>query len=160
MRLSVAIRLGAMVHPQGFGSLVNASDPYAFDKATIQRTCALGAAWVASGGGSYVETVKTPIVNARGSAAVGASILRLEIPIEWEITLRLETLCPVNDCSGHGPLAGAIQHLNDDHRWTREQIADFVERVEQASSAPAVREDVASPVVAIRAEESSGTLVS
>jgi hypothetical protein len=48
--------------------------------------------------------------------------------------LKLRADCPVAvcgwDCCSCRPLDELIPHLNDEHRWTREQIADFVERVE------------------------------
>ena len=51
--------------------------------------------------------------------------------------------CPVNGpCCGHqlkshwhevgDTLFGIVAHLNDDHLWTREQIADWVEQIERA----------------------------
>jgi len=34
--------------------------------------------------------------------------------------------CPHENCNKRLPLAPMIVHLNDDHRWTREQIADWL----------------------------------
>jgi hypothetical protein len=34
--------------------------------------------------------------------------------------------CPHKACVKRLPLAPLIVHLNDDHRWTREQIADWL----------------------------------
>lgn len=39
-----------------------------------------------------------------------------------EVTKR----CPHEKCAKRLPLAPLIVHLNDDHRWTREQIADWL----------------------------------
>lgn len=138
MRLSEAIRLGAMLHPQSFGDLLGGVQADGFDKSKIRRTCALGAAWVASGRGSEVTIVETDMWTPRGFAPKGAAILRLDWPAEWQETFRLSTDCPEAGCGGIGTLSGAIQHLNDHHRWTREQIADFVERVESPASAAAL----------------------
>jgi hypothetical protein len=41
----------------------------------------------------------------------------LDFTIKW---------CPGADCRKHLPLAALIVHLNDVHRWTREQIADWL----------------------------------
>lgn len=39
-----------------------------------------------------------------------------------------------NGCDGKIKATGAmVVHLNDEHRWSREQIADWVEGVEQRS---------------------------
>ena len=38
--------------------------------------------------------------------------------------------CPVCEEMVEDELCGLVVHLNDDHRWSREQIADFVEDVE------------------------------
>lgn len=116
MRLSEAIRLGAMLKPQGFGVLRDASG----------ATCALGAALDAIGHGeNYTAAyIEFPICRAslihpvRGGASIGMYVLMT---------------------------------LNDDHRWTREQIADWVqtieeretERTEQATSEHAVAVSVA-----------------
>lgn len=38
--------------------------------------------------------------------------------------------CPSRDCEGKsGPIRRMIMHLNDDHRWTRESIADWLENI-------------------------------
>lgn len=95
MKLSEAIRLGSMLHPQGFEELRS----YQYDDlgAVIgMKTCALGAAQAA---GYWLDDI---------------CITRLQCPacatVEW-----LDNLIP---------------HLNDDHRWTREAIADWVETLE------------------------------
>lgn len=111
MDLSAAIRLGAMMKPQGFGQMF-------FDG----RTCALGAALDAVGirpenQGRYV------LATAR-----------------WPILVELKDIrCPL--CGFKSPqLDSGITHLNDCHDWTREQIADWVETIESSQSVDAVRE--------------------
>lgn len=110
MKLSEAIRLGAMLAPQGRRLL---RDGYG--------TCALGAALEAAGGDCL---------------DLGASdVLRVHFPI-----LRLVDInCPACGISAaqlsslmshNGSLYGVIGHLNDDHEWTREQIADLVQTIE------------------------------
>lgn len=100
MKLSTAIRLGAMLKPQGFGK-------YLEDEAT----CALGAA-----------------LDARG--VFGTHFRESEL---FPIILILSPGCPICDERSYGGDVGStIFHLNDDHLWTRERIADWVETVEAA----------------------------
>ena len=105
MKLSEAIRLGAMLHPQAFRQVQRYRD------LKVVATCAIGAAKEA-----------------------GYPIYTL-----WQNLPRCEPhSCPVADCR-YGLrrrlyLTSWIAHLNDKHRWTREQIADWVETVEGATS--------------------------
>lgn len=104
MKLSEAIRLGAMLKPQAFGLCYSDG-----------RTCAMGAAWDAIG--KLHVTASDPSIDFGDSywAVAGVS-------------------CPVcGRASGSGM---AVAHLNDDHRWTREQIADWVETIERAQEPP------------------------
>jgi hypothetical protein len=152
MRLSEAIRLGALMHPQGFGTIVGAHDlRSAFDKSKIQVTCALGAAWVASGGEMHedIAAATSGSTTLRGYAQPGSRVLRLDLPIAWHGTLATEVVCPEFCCEHRGILMCCIEHLNDEHRWTREAIADFVEQMEGTIAAPAVR-DVSEPPVPTR----------
>src|SRR5690606_32721160 len=64
--------------------------------------------------------------------------------------LRQRVVCPVEDCRGNpltpgvrygGTVSVMIPHLNDDHDWTREQIADW------ADSLPFSTEVFQDPVV-------------
>lgn len=95
MKLSEAIRLGAMLRPQGFGAYIRDG-----------RSCALGAAREAIG-------------------------VVLGWPEEWHLLLSKRQNCPVccvADVAVAVPrLFETIILLNDDHHWTREQIADFIE---------------------------------
>lgn len=102
MKLSEAIRLGAMLKPQAFGDYTDGIG-----------TCAMGSAFEAIG--------ITP--NAEESA-----------PAEWLAFLARDHACPVcrRKQSGGDLIDGVIPHLNDDHRWTRERIADWVEIIERA----------------------------
>jgi hypothetical protein len=143
------------MHPQAKRSFLD-TGPAPFHKDAVRATCALGAAWFASGGRSYEDTVTQDFMTPRGFAITGQRITKLELPEEWHVTLAVWARCPVLGCWGSGSLGGAIQHLNDDHDWTREQIADWVESIEQRDqpdSAPAVREDEAEPVMATRAAD-------
>ncbi len=101
--LGEAIDLGAQKRPrQSFGSYYEGQ----------QASCALGAAY----DGIYrIPSEATP--------AVYRDLYRLfdclDFTIKW---------CPVG-CKKQIPLAALIVHLNDDHQWSREQIADWLRSV-------------------------------
>lgn len=96
MTLSEAIRLGSMLHPQGFARFHG----YSHDQASIV-TCALG-------------------------AAEDAGYRIVDMPI-----LRMAATCPASEwCRVCHCVYDVIIHLNDEHRWTREAIADWVETIE------------------------------
>ena len=105
MRFSEAMRLGAMLRPrQAFWLLHDPSD---------NSTCAMGAACEAVG---ILDTIEY------GGRYTGKG------PQEWRwITMAM--LCPA--CSHfHDQVQALVIHLNNDHRWTRERIADWVEAQE------------------------------
>lgn len=103
MQLSEAIRLGAMTTPQGHGNASYFSD---------EARCALGSA--AHALGLQLADGLGPLYN----------LLITVYP--W----MKQGLFPCSEC-GHLDVAiSIIWHLNDSHRWTREQIADWVESVE------------------------------
>jgi hypothetical protein len=74
-------------------------------------SCALGSAAYALGGDAMYRLYET-----------------FELPqADWRATVkRMGTCCPDPSCDNEGGVL-IIPHLNDDHRWTRERIADFVE---------------------------------
>jgi hypothetical protein len=102
MKLSEAIKLGAMLKPQGFGKY----------QALGGSSCALGAALDAHGVTNQNDLLEEeidkmfPILNTDATCPMC---------IGWESKLFGVT------CVGE-----AIIHLNDDHGLTREQIADWV----------------------------------
>lgn len=106
MKLSEAIRLGAMLHPQCFGSMNRWRDggdlPSAVGDDEVIATCALGAAEAAG----YPDTF-----------SVSSS----------------DMVCPECPQWTNG-LEQVVAHLNDRHRWTRERIADWVATVEPVST--------------------------
>lgn len=109
MKFSEAIRLGAMMKPQAFGT--------SFDGI---GTCANGAARDAIG----------LLGNVNGD------IGRL-----FPLGLKVMELCAVCGKLLSVPsVGGFIAHLNDDHEWTRERIADFVETMESQPADVAVGE--------------------
>lgn len=101
MKLSEAIRLGAMLRPQAFRK--------AFDK---EGSCAWGAA-------------KEAVGELDGEPAQ-----------LWPWIVSSFPTCP--QC-GHSHAIGFVSVvsacLNDNHKWSRERIADWVEAVEQLNEA-------------------------
>lgn len=124
MRLSEAIRLGAMLRPQGTKS---DSMLWWLDD---RRTCALGAALHAQG-----------LREIEGIYAF--HLIRMAHP--WLDVIK--PYCP--NCSIQHLAYEIIYHLNDGHQWTRERIADWVETIEPVESRKAaggigsIREEVA-----------------
>jgi hypothetical protein len=112
VKLSEAIRLGAMMKPQGFDGTGNRECP---------RTCAFGAALDAVSGENVAEI--------------------------WPWLRTLFDPCPVcADVSrpSYYESFGVIPHLNNDHRWTREQIADWVAEIEARSTPVEAQPDAVS----------------
>lgn len=110
---SEAIREGAKLHPQGNGELM-----------VNGYTCAIGAGLVAIGGPFLAYAVMDS--SGDGSAA--------EV---WYPYLSGPTpLCPerCEDIAAWDTsyeLMDMLWHLNDDHEWTREAIADWLETEEE-----------------------------
>ncbi len=107
MKLSEAIRAGAKLRPQAFGK--------GFDGV---GTCAMGAAF--EGMGLDPKSLDLEICQPI------PEVLRELFPPK---SVRL---CPV---CGTQKALGVIVHLNDEHGWTREAIADYVETLEREQEA-------------------------
>lgn len=115
MKLSEAIRLGAMLKPQAFGRISGPVDGPrgpgdVLGLRFVLGTCALGAAYDAG----FIRQLADADVHD------------------------VEMYCPACGQWSYGGEAVAlvnhiVMHLNDEHRWTRERIADWVESVEQAA---------------------------
>lgn len=105
MTLSDAIRLGAMWSERGRGGYMDRS-----------ARCALAAAADACGITPWFDTVV-------GRLCVDYDALRERFPV-----LKQRVANPVSGTVA--PLEITIWVLNDLDRWTREQIADFVQTVE------------------------------
>lgn len=125
LSLSQAMRLGSMLRPQAFG-----------DYQDGQGTCALAAAY---------EAVNQDPENDDGGDPFGGIPERVNQRCQCPACKRIEY---ADDCGF--AMGYVIAHLNDDHRWTREQIADWVETIEaqqaQSSSTVNVLDQVAVPV--------------
>ena len=120
MTLSEAIRLGSMTGGQAFGTM----------KDMHGNTCALGAAREAVGVTAWLA-MKCQLMRYPAQCPV------CNIPCVVSFGGLLDY-----------SLYGTIGHLNDEHRWTRLQIANFVETIELAPTVPGDTE-----VPAIRATD-------
>jgi hypothetical protein len=116
MKLSEAIRMNGMMKPQGFGG-ISIADPDA--------PCALGGALQSVG--RQLPFVSEPNYNF--------------VRDIWPF-LDEERDCPECGYTGH-PMYVIIYHLNDVHRWTRAQIADWVELHEPLDDAASVSAEFA-----------------
>lgn len=135
MRLSEAIRAGAKIRPQAYGDLYVERHKLTwrclFGKCVKVRTsCALGAAFEVGDCGQREEVATKTNRGFRGVVQEGQKFVVIETPTEWTAVLYTAADCP--QCERQEPLKTLIPHLNDDHKWTREEIAVFVERVETA----------------------------
>ncbi len=141
--LSEAIRLGGILHPQVRGAFFITEQQEAYDvfacrhisRGFVVGTCALGGALEAIGITELSEEENTGFMRSIDG-----------VPEEW-ITLLAHYGCEVSTHSGlpFTPIADAtiediIKFLNDSpFHWTREQIAAWVESVEdQPAPEPAL----------------------
>lgn len=123
MKLSEAIRLGAMLKPQGvLFALRNG------------KTCALGAAMDAIGALPQRRWFKwLPVADLEPAKA------------RWPELNRIIR----HPCSGRKwRLRRVIWDLNDIRGWSREQIADWVEQIEREQLASSAPSEVEAPVTA------------
>lgn len=105
IKLSEAMRLGSMLHPQGFGE--GYRDPTACEPG---KTCGMAAA---------LEAVGIVLKDYHPS----------QFPAEWKALTNAAASCP--ECGRETVRVEAcIYHLNDCHHWPREKIADWLESVE------------------------------
>jgi hypothetical protein len=65
--------------------------------------------------------------------AIGEPALR-SVRRRWPWVVAVSANCPSCGCSC--PVFGVITHLNDTHRWTREQVAGWVASIEPAEAWP------------------------
>lgn len=113
LKLSDAIRLGAMYGPQLFGT----------ELSNDGGSCALGSAILAIGAIGIPCTDQDPDKNARPG-----NVATVTVTVPWDMSVKHH--CPTCFWKIERPLRHLIPHLNDRHRWTREQIADWVATIE------------------------------
>lgn len=117
--LSSAIRLGATIHPQIYGNLFGWETVINTLEHTrtfrITGTCALGAAAVAIG--------KAPDSISAYQEADPYWDLQERFPMPHGAIRD----CPEKECTICSPVTLIVTHLNDEHQWSREKIADWLE---------------------------------
>ena len=123
MKLSEAIRLGSMLNPQGFINQCDGTPEGRRAAIDGETTRALVAAHRAIGDTSGSWTIGWPWIAAHGIS-----------------------VCPQCGQQSEYGVFITIIHLNDFHRWTREQIADWVETIERAQEQPSEPVPVAETV--------------
>jgi hypothetical protein len=106
--LARAIRLGAARRPQCFGSY--------FDERG--GSCALGAA--------YDGMYELPRQEKEQGEIIPRHLERLFHCLEDVVKRCPEMSAAAQACRKRLPLGAMIVHLNDDHGWTREQIAEWL----------------------------------
>lgn len=130
MSLSEAMRLGSMTTRPTRNTLCRTDD----ETGAILETCAMGAAYVAAGV-LYAGKVTVPPPD--------------DTP-EWHWAyyhLAEAIRCPDPGCRPmhFNSVLGVILHLNDDHDWSREAIADWVADVERATERARARATASVP---------------
>lgn len=130
MKLSEAIRAGAKIRPQAYGSLYKTVWRWFRQE---KQSCALGAAFEAGNCPTITRTVPKGTVSSpfRGDGVAvkeDTEVGFIRHPDEWDEVYYHQTVCP--QCEKSDTVVVLIPHLNDDHRWTREEIALWVERKE------------------------------
>ena len=118
MKLSEAIREGSKLSKQAFGNLLRADGS--------GDRCALGAAYHAAGI-NMILTNGARFLTGEVYIPQDASSPFQIFPIFFK-SVDLPCDCHSNN-SGYN-VFGAVPHLNDYHRWSREAIAEWVETVE------------------------------
>ena len=117
MKLSEAIRLGAMMHPQHFGDMHEFGDDGRGNRIII-GSCALGAALDAG----WAEDA-----TMGGDPVIKSLMGWYPCP---QCHLSYYQSHNINAAAFPPFLLCVIVHLNDSHHWTRERIADWVELLE------------------------------
>lgn len=126
MLLSEAIRLGAMLRPQGHGAYFRNEGGFVVRWNASEQlvSCVMGAAAEAAG------------------CQVGAGVMDVFRRF-WPFALEcLPCLCPVCEVQTLSGITAMLVHLNDGHHWTREHIADWVATIEPAEKAEKIGETV------------------
>lgn len=116
LKLSEAIREGSKLRPQNFRGTYFSQEE---DKVS---SCAIAAAFEAIGrvnGDTYFK----------GGGLVPSLDEYFKAHIDHSIYCPVEG-CPCNEYGPEFEYAGSlIVHINDYHKWTREAIADFIEKL-------------------------------
>lgn len=97
----------------------------------LSEAILLGSTLNPQGFGEFEQN--SPIFGTVATCAWGAAYRAIgaEIgvdPPEWEYAEKLVLRCP--GCEFRFSVGCLIPHLNDDHRWTRERIAELIAKIE------------------------------
>lgn len=128
-----------MTHPQAVGALqgtVRRKGFLGLFGFTERATCAMGAAHEAAGVTSRPATPEEEATGGspyRGVPTTGHKIVVAVEPEEWQRVLWSYVRCP--ECSRSDHVFRIVPHLNDDHRWIREEIAAWIEQFESTNAA-------------------------
>lgn len=147
MKFTDAIRAGAMLHPQAFGVTFRHRR---CSPQPVFESCAIGAALEAVG----AIIIKSDTVFAFAYRAMNTPV---DNPLErWPYLLtKSHYVCPECSClHNFATLSFLVVHLNDNHMWTRNQIADWLDENEPE---PEVAENV--PADLAEAAEAAPVLV-
>ena len=128
MKLSEAILLGSTLRPQARGRLYGFKRLWGLFETSVPTSCAMGAAYEAEGIRSKRMQVRQS-VSFRGTQHGSGQAEIYAPPADWLPVFYLEVSCP--QCGRTDILCRIIPHLNDDHRWARVEIADFVAIIER-----------------------------
>ena len=117
MKLSTAIREGAKKRPQCHGVLyLHSSDQT--NTSGVVESCAIGAGLEGAG-----------VINPESLNYPCRPKYRLYEHFEGEFIEALVS-CPHSPgCPIRGQIRSMMEHLNDNHLWTREDIADWLESI-------------------------------
>lgn len=149
MRMSEAMRLGALRAKQGFGALTSRHRRWSLLGVRfgpfVETSCALGAAFSAGNCPTISRVNDNNTAPFRGvSVPVGELAQVVDTPADWTRVLHSNAICPL--CGLPGPVFRVVPHMNDDHKLPRGVIADFVEAVENdrmvsSAALPATTDD-------------------
>ena len=147
MRLSEAIRLGSTLKPQAVGGwdgkkmrIVRRQGFPWFRIETVGTSCALNAAYEATTGGKSRKVVYLKGTEMAGFRGARRILQRDEIveeyytPTEFHAVFYVSAPCP--KCGLVDEVKRIVPHLNDRHRLTRTEIADWVETIENQQAEP------------------------
>lgn len=133
LKLSEAIRLGAAMRlRQAHGVFYDERRRW-FGRfgPFVAGSCVMGAAF--EGAGCIIEPLNPEHhIGQTIRPELSGPPLYTNVPQAWLPVFHVTASCPV--CSIRELGLWLLTHLNDTHRWTREEIASFVEHIEAQES--------------------------
>ena len=122
MRIFEAIMAGIKKSPlQEFGEWISRRDDNdEGDKSCVMGAMALGALTPEQFEGQALDEVDGDDLN--------------EMLMDIYPKLKRRRRCPAKDCSQVAPAVNTMMHLNDDHKWSRERIAKWIDKPKQVEN--------------------------